>query len=56
MPKTNIKLGKLGQNTQKLNVIRCYLSDKKLTLNDINQEKGASIWLLTLPLKDEGYC
>ena len=56
MSNTNIQLGKLRQNTQKLNVIRYYLSDEKLTLNDIHQEKGASIWLLTLPLKDKGYC
>ena len=56
LPKTNIKLGKLRQNTQKLKVMRYYLSDEKLTLNDIHQEKGASIWLLTLPLKDKGYC
>ena len=32
------------------------MSDKKLKLNDMHQEKGASIWLSTLPLKDEGYC
>ena len=32
------------------------MSDEKLKLNDIHQEKGASIWLSTLPLRDEGYC
>ena len=56
MLKTNIKLEKLRQNTQKLNVIRCSLSDEKLKMNDIHQERGASIWLSNLPLKDEGYC
>ena len=56
MLKTNIKLEKLRQNTKKLNVMRCPLSDEKLKLNDIHQEKGASIWLSTLPLRDEGYC
>ena len=56
MLKTNIRLEKLQQNTQKLNVIRCSLSEEKLKLNDIHQVKGASIWLSTLPLKDEGYC
>ena len=56
MLKTNTKLDKLRQNTRKLNVIRCSLSDEKLKLNDIHQEKGASIWLSTLPLRDEGYC
>ena len=54
--KTNIELEKLQQNTQKLNVIQCFLSDEKLKLNDIHQEKDASVWLSTLSLKDEGYC
>ena len=31
------------------------MSDEKLKLNDIHQEKGASIWLSALPLKGEGY-
>ena len=56
MLKTDIKLEKLRQNTQKLNVIWCSLSDEKLKLNYIHQEKAASIWLSTLPLKDEGCC
>ena len=56
MLKTNIKLEKLQQNTQKLNVIQCSLSDENLKVNNTHQEKGASIWLLTLPLKDEEYC
>ena len=51
MLKTNIKLEKLRQNTKQLNVIRSSLSDEKLS--DIHQEKGASIWLSTLPLRDE---
>ena len=32
------------------------MSDEKLKLNDMNQENGASIWLSTLPLKDNRYC
>ena len=56
MLKTNIKLEKLRQNAKKLNVIRCSLSDEKPKLNDIHQEKGASIWLSTLPLRDKGCC
>ena len=55
MLKINIKLEKLRQNTQKLNVIWCSLSDEKLKLNDIHQEKHASIWLSTLPLKMKGF-
>ena len=30
--------------------------DEKIKSNDIHEKKGASIWLSTLPLKDEGYC
>ena len=56
MLKTNIKLEKLRQNTKKLNVIGCSLSDEKLKLNDTHQGNGASIWLSMLPLRDEGYC
>ena len=55
MLNTNIKHEKLQQNTQKSNVIRCCLADGKLKLMDIHQEKGASKWLSTSPLKDEGY-
>ena len=54
--KTSINLEKLGQNTQKLNVLRCSLPDGNLKSKDIHQEKGALIWLPTLPLKDEGQC
>ena len=43
MLKTNIKLEKLRQNTRKLNVIRCSLSDEKLKLSDIHQERDASV-------------
>ena len=32
-----------------------FLSDEKLKLNDIHQEKGSSIWLSTLPLKKKRY-
>ena len=45
MLKTNIKLDKLQQNAKKINVIRCSLSDEKLKLNDIHQEKGAPMHL-----------
>ena len=56
MLQTNIRLEKFWQNTQQLNVMRCSLSDEKLKINEIHQEKGESIWLLTLPLNYEGYC
>ena len=37
-------------------IIQWSLFDEKLKLKDIHQEKGASIWLLMLPLKEEAYC
>ena len=55
MPKTNIKVEKLPQNTRKLNTIQSSLSNEKLKLNDIHHEKGALIWLSTLSLKYERY-
>ena len=56
MLKTNIKLEKVWENTEKINVIRSSLLDEKLKLNNIHHEKSGSIRLLTLPLKDEGCC
>ena len=57
------KLAKLKYNIKKVNcnVIQSTsmfdnrLSTNKIRLNKINQEKGASTWLSTLPLKEEGY-
>lgn len=56
MLKTNIKLEKLWENAEKINVIRSSLLDEKLKLNNTHQEKSGSIRLLTLPLKDKGCC
>ena len=31
------------------------MNSEQLRTNDLNQETGASAWLTTLPLKQEGY-
>ena len=31
------------------------MSDEQRRLNEINQQQGASTWLTTLPIKEEGY-
>ena len=36
-------------------MLKTFLPNNKIRLNKINQEKGASTWLSTLPLKEEGY-
>ena len=41
---------KLLQNCRKK------MNDASLRRNDLNSELGASTWLTTLPLKEEGYC
>ena len=53
--KYNIKKEKLQRNTERLQSLIIDLPTNKIRLNKINQEKGASTWLSTLPLKEEGY-
>ena len=52
--KYNIKKEKLQRNTERLQSLIIDLPTNKIRLNKINQEKGASTWLSTLPLKEEG--
>ena len=54
--KYNIKKEKLQRNTERLESLIINLPTKKIRLNKFNKEKGASIWLSALPLKEEGYC
>ena len=49
--KYNVKKEKLQRNTKRLQS----LSINKTCLSKIKQKKGASTWLSTLPLKEEGY-
>ena len=43
------------QNHQELNELRLKFSDQQKRLNELNQEQGASSWVTTLPILDEGY-
>ena len=52
--KLEIRSARLKRNNEKQN-IRSQMIDKQIRLNDLNQETGASTWLTTLPLKEEGY-
>ena len=51
--KYNIKKEKLQLNTERLQSLIIDLPTKNIRLNKINQVKGASTWILTLPLKEE---
>ena len=53
--KYNIKKEKSQRNIERLQSLIIDLPTNKIRLNKINQEKGASTWLSTLPLKAEGY-
>ena len=53
--KSKIKLDKTMQNQQLLKTIKDSLPEDKIKLIDISREKGASLWLTTLPIKDEGF-
>ena len=52
---TNVKHEKLTKHKEKLKEIRKNMNKVELKANDIAQLPGASIWLSTLPLKDERY-
>ena len=51
--KYNIKKEKLERNTERFQSLIIDLSTNKIHLNKISQEKGASGWLSSLPLKEE---
>ena len=53
--KYNIKKEKLQRNTERLQSLIIDLPTNKIRLNKINQEKGASTWLSTRSLTEEGY-
>ena len=46
---------KLQHHQEQLNELRLKFSDQQKRLNELNQEQGASSWLTTLPILDEGY-
>ena len=53
--KNNIKRDRREDQNKLLRDIRLNLHEEKRRLHDINQELGASTWLTSLPIKDEGY-
>ena len=52
--KNNIKKENLQNNIERPQTLIIDLPTNNIRLNDINQEKGASAWLLTQSLKEEG--
>ena len=53
--KKKIKLLKLQHHQENLKMIRQNFTEPQQRLNSMNQEQGASSWLTTLPIKEEGY-
>ena len=53
--KKKVKLMKLQHHQEQLNGLRLKFSDQRKRLNELNQEQGASSWLTTLTILDEGY-
>ena len=53
--KKKIKRNRQEYNQQKLIDIKSRLTSQQCRLNDINTEQGASTWLSTLPIEEEGY-
>ena len=53
--KTRMKKQKTTRNKKTFNEIHIESSDKRKKLLEIISEKGASLWLTTLPIKDEGF-
>ena len=53
--KNKVNLMKLQLHQEQLNELRLKFSDQQKRLNELNQEQGASSWLMTLPILDEGY-
>ena len=53
--KNNIKCNRSKRNQKELENIRKDLNENQIKLNNINQEIGASSWLTTMPIKEEGY-
>ena len=50
-----IKNGREQAHKEKLQALRANMSKEQLRANDLAQLKGASAWLTSLPLKEEGF-
>ena len=53
--KNKLKVDRAVSQKKVLDATRQKMNEQQIRLNNINQEMGASNWLTTLPLKDEGY-
>ena len=53
--KAKIKRDKMELYQQHLNAIKDSLPEDKIKLIEISCEKGASLWLSTMPIKEEGF-
>ena len=53
--KNKITRTRLTRYHQILVEVRADMNENQQRLNDINQEPGASSWISSLPLEDEGY-
>ena len=53
--KNKIKQIKLQHHQDELSKLQNNLSDNQRHLLELNQKQGASSWLTTLPITDEGY-
>ena len=53
--KNKIKLAKSQLNDEILQNLKTKMTPTQVRLNELNCEAGASIWLTSLPLKEEGY-
>ena len=52
--KNNIRRSKQARYHSILQGLRNDMPDEKRLLNEINRQQGASTWLTTLPIKEEG--
>ena len=53
--KSKIKLLRLQRHKKKLKMMRQDITEQQRRLDNLNQEQGASSWLTTSPIKEEGY-
>ena len=53
--KNKIKLTKMQHHNEELQKLLSTLSDEQKRLDELTREQGASSWLTTIPLSEEGY-
>ena len=53
--KNQLKNERKNQHKKLLNDLRCHMDNTSSKLNELASEKGASSWLTTLPIEEEGF-